>query len=128
MKWKVGVITMINKIIVTLIQERVADTFGYPVYRLDNAELLNKEVFTELLYEMEYKAPAFFMDDIIVEAAKVGMTAEEVLYTLTEVCNAYKDIIDILEHAPELHKQKLIDTFYSYINDGLQTETKALIN
>ncbi|ANN33991.1 hypothetical protein A9498_21855 [Bacillus thuringiensis serovar coreanensis] len=119
---------MINKIIVTLIQERVADTFGYPVYRLDKEELLNKEVFTQLLYEMEYKDHSFYMDDIIAEAHKVGMTAEEVLQSLTEVCNAYKDIIEILEHAPEPHKQKLIDTFYSYINDGLQAETKALLN
>ncbi|KLA27752.1 hypothetical protein H7U08_06980 [Bacillus cereus] len=119
---------MINKIVVSLIQERVADTFGFPVYRLDNGTELTKELFIELMYEMEYKDHSFYMDDIIAEAHKVGMTAEEVLQSLTEVCNAYKDIIEILEHAPEVHKQQLINKFYGYINDGLRAETKTFLN
>ncbi|MGN4692301.1 hypothetical protein [Bacillus cereus group sp. MYBK215-1] len=119
---------MINKIVVSLIQERVADTFGFPVYRLDNGTELTKELFTELMYEMKDDNYTFFMDDIIAEAVKVGMTGDEVYYVLTDVCNAYKDIIELLDNSPELHKQQLINKFYEYINKGLQAETKTLVN
>ncbi|MCU5063562.1 hypothetical protein OB986_20280 [Bacillus cereus] len=56
------------------------------------------------------------------------MTAEEVLYTLTEVCNAYKSIIELLEQAPESHKNQLINKFLTLIDAGLRAEAKTLLN
>ncbi|PEL52996.1 hypothetical protein CN505_15980 [Bacillus cereus] len=119
---------MINKIIVTLIQERVAEAFGFPVYKLDNDTVLDRDLLAELLFEMEDKDPSFYVDDIITEAHKVGMTAEEVLYTLTEICNAYKDMIVLLAQAPQSHKNQLIDKFLTLIDAGLCAEAKTLLN
>ncbi|MCU0097814.1 hypothetical protein AAHB51_29705 [Bacillus cereus] len=36
------------------------------------------------------KDPSFYMDDIIEEAQKIGMAAEEVWNTVMEVCNAFE--------------------------------------
>ncbi|PHC89091.1 hypothetical protein [Bacillus pseudomycoides] len=119
---------MINKIIVTLIQERVAAAFNFPVYNLDNETVLDRDSLADMLYEMEDKDPSFYVDDIVEEAQKVGMNAEEVLYTLTEVCNAYKSMIELLEQAPESHKNQLIDKFLTLIDAGLCAETKTLLN
>lgn len=119
---------MKNKIIVTLIQERVAAAFNFPVYNLDNETVLDRDSLADMLYEMEDKYPSFYVDDIIEEAQKVGMNAEEVLYTLTEVCNAYKDLIELLAQAPELHKNQLIDKFLTLIDAGLCADAKTILN
>ncbi|PFA47901.1 hypothetical protein CN391_25880 [Bacillus anthracis] len=119
---------MVNKIIVTLIQERIADTFNFPVYNLDNEKVLDRDSLSELLSKMEDKDPPFYMDNIIEEAQKVGMAAEEVWNTVMEVCNAYKSVIELLEKAPESQKNQLLDSFLNYIDVGLRAEEKTMPN
>lgn len=119
---------MANKIIVTLIQERVAEAFDFPINTLDNETILDRDSLFELLSQMEYKHPSFRMDDIIEEAQKVGMAAEEVLYTVMEVCNAYKSVIELIETAPKAVQNQLLDSFLNLIDMGIRAESKTMLN
>ncbi|MDF9450958.1 hypothetical protein [Bacillus toyonensis] len=118
---------MENILIITLIQERIADAFNFSTDPIDSEEL-DRDVLFEMLNAMNDIDPSFQLDDIIKEAEKVGMTAEEVHAVVMEVCDAYKQIIYLLKKSPDRLTDGLLESFMKYTEDGQRAKVKMMLN
>ncbi|MEG3529144.1 hypothetical protein V4483_15570 [Bacillus paranthracis] len=115
---------MINTLIVTLIQDRIAAAFNFSTDPIGNETELTRDMVFEMLTGMNDIDPSFQLDDIIKEAEKVGMTAEEVHMVAAEVCDAYKKMIDIVRKSPE----KATNDMLNVLLNGQRANSKAMLN
>lgn len=119
---------MENILIVTLIRERIADAFNFSTEPIGNETELTRDMVYEMVIAMNDIDPSFQLDDIIKEAEKVGMTAEEVHMVAMEVCDAYKQMIDILKRSPDRLTDGLLESFLKYIENGQRAKSKEMLN
>ncbi|WP_377864473.1 hypothetical protein [Bacillus sp. R86525] len=116
-----------NILIVTFIQERIADAFNFSTDPMDSEEL-DRDVLFEMLIAMNDIDPSFQLDDIIKEAEKVGMTAEEVHMVAMEVCDAYKRLIELVKKSPERVTDGLLESYLKYADNGQRAKSKTMLN
>ncbi|EPY7711042.1 hypothetical protein ACN1JM_003190 [Bacillus pacificus] len=119
---------MVNTLIVTLIQERIANAFNFSTDPIGNETEITRDMVFEMLTAMDDTDPSFQLDDIIREAEKVGMTADEVWGVAMEMCDAYKKMIDIIRKSPERATTDMLNSLLKYEANGQRAKSKSMLN
>lgn len=106
---------MENKMIMNLIMDRVALATHTANNMGDEAVTLDRETLADMLFQSIRKEPSFHLDDIIEEAEKVGITADEVYKATMEVWDSHKSWLELMEIAPDYIRNSFLDKMLAKI-------------